>query len=131
MTEPVLARVPSSRGLNWQGRRRKVAIGESGLDAARRLLRLGRLPEALRACEEHLQRRGPSAAIHCLMAAIHEARGDGTQAVDHYRRAVYLDADCKEALLGLARCLGQHGEADTARNLRARARRIEQKPPGT
>lgn len=90
--------------------------------AARRLADEGQLSEALQLCEQHL-REAPSADGYCLSAVIQEASGRHRQALEHYRRALYLDPAHQEALVHLGTALIRDGAAPEAQRLFARAER--------
>jgi chemotaxis protein methyltransferase WspC len=56
-----------------------------------------------------------------------DATGDQSDAVDYYRKALYLDPNHYEALIHLATCLERQGNTTAALVLKNRARRVEQK----
>jgi chemotaxis protein methyltransferase WspC len=93
------------------------------IDAAQRLADEGRLAEALALCERHLP-DSPSAQGFYLAALIHDAGGRHAQALDCYRKALYLDPAHEEALVHLGTALASDGEAGRAQRLFARAGRV-------
>jgi chemotaxis protein methyltransferase WspC len=92
------------------------------IEAAKRLADEGRLSEALAVCARHLG-ESPSADAYCLSAVIHDAAGQASLALAHYRRALYLDPVHEEALTHLAAALMRDGNSDEAQRLLARAQR--------
>jgi Tfp pilus assembly protein PilF len=62
-----------------------------------------------------------NAAAEAKLGFIEGYRGHTAQAEDHYRRALALDPDQVEALLGLGTILRERGEYDKAAGLFARA----------
>jgi chemotaxis protein methyltransferase WspC len=97
------------------------------MEAATRLANQGRFVEAASYCEEHLRQHGPSAQAFHLLGLLCDATGDQSDAVDYYRKALYLDPNHYEALIHLATCLERQGNTTAALVLRNRARRVEQK----
>lgn len=97
------------------------------IDAAARLADQGRLVEAAKACEEHQRTHGHSARAFHLMGLIRNAAGNLPEAVQQFRKALYLDPDYYEALVHLAFLLEKQGDAAGAQTLRKRARRLELK----
>jgi len=84
----------------------------------------GRLEEAAAGCERDLQQRGPSSAAYYLLGLLRDATGDGAGAAESYRRVVYLEPEHVEALMHLAVCLENLGDAAAAERFRNRARRV-------
>ncbi len=100
----------------------------AALDAATELLRLadlGRLEEALAACDRWLAASGPSADAYYFQGLLHDAAGRLQQAQTGYRKALYLDPGHARALLQLAALLESQGDIEGARRLKARASRKE------
>jgi chemotaxis protein methyltransferase WspC len=92
-----------------------------------RLADQGRLVEAAKCCDEHLQKHGPSAAAFYLMGLIRDASGNLADACHYYRKALYLDPSHHESLLHLAFLLDKQGDVVGAQVLRTRARRLQVK----
>lgn len=64
---------------------------------------------------EHLIRVNPADAVaHANLASYHEARGDGTKAIHHYRRAVEAQDDFAQAHYNLALLIEARGGRDSA-----------------
>ena len=97
----------------------------SELALARGLADAGRLEEAAAGCERHLQQRGPSSEAYYLLGLLRDATGDGPGAAESYRRVVYLEPEHVEALMHLALCMENQGDAAAAERFRNRARRVE------
>ena len=92
---------------------------------ARSLADAGRLDEAAQGCERHLQQSGPSPDAYYLLGLLRDAPGDGPGAAESYRRVVYLEPEHVEALMHLALCMENQGDAVAAERFRKRARRVE------
>ncbi|WP_175624396.1 MULTISPECIES: CheR family methyltransferase [Oxalobacteraceae] len=84
----------------------------------------GELIEAARLCKEYMQQNGPNAAAHYLMGLISDARQDTNDAMQHYRKAIYLQPNHYEALTHLAALLAAQGDAAGARLMQQRAQRV-------
>lgn len=102
-----------------------TALPAPSLDDAFRLADQGRLGEALRLCEAHVRLQGPSARSFQLMGLVHDATDHPRQAADCYRRALYLEPNHPEILAHLAVLLETQGDADGARRLHERLRRVQ------
>lgn len=96
------------------------------LDEARRLADQGEADRALTICEHHLALYGPSAAAFFLLGVIHDSQGRFTQAMEHLRKALYLEPRHYETLTLLALLAERAGDETGARNYRRRARKIEE-----
>ena len=96
------------------------------LDNARKLADAGKLREAAAICEAHVRDQGPSAQAYYLLGLVCDANGD-PQAVDYYRKALYLEPEHYETLLQLSLLLEKGGDAAGARTLKRRAERVQQK----
>lgn len=112
----------------------KCASGESALEAselsaARELADAGRLADAVAACQEHMERHGPSAEAFHLLGLLHDARGETARAIECYRKALYLEPNRLETLLHLALLLERSGDAEGARVFRRRAERAQTRQP--
>jgi chemotaxis protein methyltransferase WspC len=105
-----------------------VARPSSLLEDARRLANLGRLDDALAACMAIETAHGPSADLFTLLGVIHQGRGDEHLARDAFRKALYLEANHREALTHLA-LLTPHG-SDSA-GARGMQRRLSRLGPAT
>ncbi|HEX7776854.1 MAG TPA: CheR family methyltransferase [Parvibaculum sp.] len=109
-----------------------AAVAEPALSARcteeiERLADEGKFDEALLACRRHLLDDGSSAQAHYLMGLIYDALGNVSEAVDCYRKALYLDPGHGQALSHLALHLGRGGNETTASALRERSRRLSAK----
>lgn len=100
---------------------------DAGMAEASALADQGRLVEAARSCEAHMRRQGPSPQAFYLLGLIRDASGDLPEAVQHYRKALYLDANHIESLSHLAFLLERQGDAKGAQVLRNRVLRTEPK----
>jgi chemotaxis protein methyltransferase WspC len=97
------------------------------LAAARQFADAGKLTEAAAICQAHLDRQGPSAQAYYLLGLVRDAGGD-PQAVDYYRKALYLEPNHYETLLHMSLLLEKHGDVTGARTFKRRAERVQQKP---
>ncbi len=96
------------------------------LETARQLADAGRLREAAEICEDHLRQSRVSAEAHYLLGFVRDASGI-PDAIDCYRKALYLEPDHYESLLRMALLLQKNGEPARARTFRNRAQRIKAK----
>jgi chemotaxis protein methyltransferase WspC len=101
------------------------------LEHARRLADLGDVAAARTCCERFVRAHGPSAEAFYLLGLLHDAADEATQAIEQYRRALYLDPQYHEALIHLAVLVEGRGDAAGARRLYERARRVASRSTGT
>jgi chemotaxis protein methyltransferase WspC len=87
----------------------------------------GHLAEAATSTERHIRDNGPSSGAFCLLGLIRDAAGNGFDAAQFYRKALYLDPNHKESLLHLALLLKRNGDVDGATVMDARLRRLAAK----
>ena len=118
-TGPSAARPPSAVLLRRTGR---VPRAPSDLDAARQLADAGHLKEAATVCQAHLRNQGPSAQAYYLLGLVRDASGD-PQAIEYYRKALYLEPNHYETLLQMSLLLEKTGDAAGARLFKRRAAR--------
>jgi len=97
---------------------------EAGLREVQRVADAGHLPEAARLCEAHLRQAGPSPDGLVLLALIRDAAGNVPEAIELYRKALYLDPHHEAALAHLALRLEKEGDGAGADRLKERMRRI-------
>ena len=90
---------------------------------AERLANAGEIAAARRQCETFVRRKGGDVRAFYLLGLIEDAAGNNGGAMEHYRRALYLEPDHQEALVHLAMLLERVGDADGARRLFGRAKR--------
>lgn len=100
---------------------------DEGMAEASALADQGHLVEAAKSCEEHIRRQGPSPQAFYLLGLIRDAGGNLSEAVQHYRKALYLDPNHLESLAHLAFLLERQGDATGAQMLRNRVLRSEPK----
>ena len=96
---------------------------ESLLASANHLADAGRLHEALRLCNEHLEKVPDSVEGYFLLGILHDALGHLDIAASSFRKVLYLDPDHQQALLCLALKQEARGDSAGAALLRARAQR--------
>jgi chemotaxis protein methyltransferase WspC len=102
----------------------KPSTSPGDLDQVEQLANQGHLAEASRLCEALLHSAGPSARAYCLLGLIRDAAGNHAEAIQQYRKALYLEPKHREALLHLASLLEKQGDPSGARVLNDRARRL-------
>jgi chemotaxis protein methyltransferase WspC len=107
-------------------RQRAARVVDHELRRSQALADQGKLAEAASACEQHLRDQGASADAYCLLGLIREAAGDKAAAAALFRKALYLDPRHAESLGHLALLLERKGDANGARLLRERLRRLDQ-----
>jgi len=74
---------------------------------ARLLANQRRYAEAIGACNDHLDRTGPSAEAFFLLGTLHRISGSERDAIDCFRKAIYLDPEHVDAALALSLVRGQ------------------------
>ncbi|QBR03853.1 tetratricopeptide repeat protein [Paraburkholderia pallida] len=104
--------------------------GIATLASARRLADAGALDEAARAAAQVAQASPHDAEAWYLLGLIADAQGRAALALEHYRKALYLEPGHYEALTHLAALLEVQGDVDGARRLMRRAERAAQRSPG-
>ncbi|CAB3802450.1 putative biofilm formation methyltransferase WspC [Paraburkholderia caffeinitolerans] len=97
--------------------------GVATLASARRLADSGALDEAARAAAQVAQASPQDAEAWYLLGVIADAQGRPALALEHYRKALYLEPGHYEALTHLAALLEVQGDAQGARRLMRRAER--------
>lgn len=98
---------------------------ERSLAEAERLADQGRMAEAAACCEKHLRSHGPSATAFFLLGLVSDVAQRQKEAIDLYRKALYLEPGHNAALVHLAFLLEKQGDAANAQRLRDRARRSQ------
>ncbi len=101
-----------------------LATDQDWITAAQQLADRGDLAEAMQLCDRNLNAAGPCAQAFYLKALLHDAFGQSTEAITHYRKALYLDPSHQDALVHLGAALLQDGDAANAQNLFDRAERL-------
>lgn len=104
--------------------------GETPIARVRRMADEGRLEEAVRQGEEHVQRHGPSAEWYCLLGVIRDSLGQPEEAMKLLRKSLYLDPENVEGLVHLALMAERTGDLDGAANYKRRARKIQERSQG-
>ncbi|WP_347558691.1 protein-glutamate O-methyltransferase CheR [Robbsia sp. KACC 23696] len=90
---------------------------------AERLANLGAIAEAMRQCQAIVARGAATADVYCLMGVLADAGGRSADAREHFRRALYMEANHAGALVQFAEHLAMEGDDAGAQRLMARARR--------
>jgi chemotaxis protein methyltransferase WspC len=115
---------------HWESRAPAASVPITPVDRlaqARQEADSGALDKALQGCQAYLSVAKPSADAYSLLGIIHQARKERTQAIDCFRKALYLDPQHEEALLHLLLLYQESGEEDAAKLLR---RRLDRKAAG-
>ena len=97
---------------------------QAELESAVRMADGGRLAEAAQLCENHIRVHGASAQAYYLLGLVRDAEGNEAQAVDFYRKALYLEPNHYETLVQMATLSGKNGDVNGARLLHKRLARV-------
>ena len=124
--EQVADAVPTRWPVNPFRRGGTSRFSQADLETARRLAEGGRLEEATEICQSHLRASQDSAQAYFLLGLVREASGE-PDAIDFYRKAIYLEPNHYESLLQMALILKKNGEVTRARTFQSRAQRVRPK----
>ena len=94
------------------------------LERARQLADRGDLEGALQLCQTHLNSHWDDANAYLLSGEIHQSMGFNSRAEKCFRRALYLEPNCHEALVHLVLIEERNGDRDRAAILRQRIQRL-------
>lgn len=94
---------------------------------ARQLADAGQLAAAAKLCEKYLGQHHSSAEAYYLLGLVKDAAKD-PEALNLYRKAIYLQPDHYEALVHAALLLERTGDFERAKSYRSRADRIKREP---
>ncbi|BCP55750.1 methyltransferase [Kaistia sp. 32K] len=100
--------------------------GES-LAAIERAANAGRLAQALEAARAHLSEFGASAEAFYRLGLVLDADGATDEAIQNYRKALYLAPEHREALAHLALLLQRRGDGAGAKTLNDRLARMSKR----
>jgi chemotaxis protein methyltransferase WspC len=101
------------------------------LARARQLADEGNLAAAGKICENLLDRHGASADAYYLLGLVRDAAGAESEAVELYRKALYLDPNHYETLLQWATLSEKNGDVARAQILHQRAERLKKSDVNT
>lgn len=104
----------------------KPADEDKEFSQVRQLADEGKLEEAARRSEKHLQEHGPSARWYYLLGVIRDSEGQSAEALKLFRKAVYLDPGHAESLLQLSLLAERAGDRAGAANYKRRAKRLQE-----
>jgi len=90
---------------------------------AERLANLGYIAQATQLCQTLVDAGMANADVYCLMGVLADAGNRSADAREHFRRALYLEANHAGALVHFAEHLALEGDDAGAQRLMARARR--------
>lgn len=102
---------------------RKTQPDIAALHHARRLADNGQLDAAAALCQAHLAQHPDCAECYYLLGLVKDA-GDDPQAIEFYRKALYLDPAHYESLAHTAFWLEKHGDAAGAQPFKRRMARV-------
>lgn len=97
---------------------------QMSLEAARRLADGGNLAEARILCQSYVQQHRTSSQGYLLLGEVEQALGHNDVAEANFRKAIYLEPDCYEALVHLAQLQEQRGDSRSASIIRQRIQRL-------
>ncbi|QJP17302.1 protein-glutamate O-methyltransferase CheR [Starkeya sp. ORNL1] len=97
---------------------------QRSLEAVERAANAGRLEEAKQAAHRHIETFGPSPGIFYLLGLAHDAGRAVPEAIENYRKALYLAPDHRETLAHLSLLLERQGDMAGAKVLNSRLGRI-------
>ncbi|GAB1540843.1 protein-glutamate O-methyltransferase CheR [Scytonema sp. NUACC21] len=100
---------------------------EDLLETARTLADRGCFPEAIQLCNDYLRQNPSSAKAYVLLGQIQQATGQEEQATQLFKKAIYLQPDCEEALIHLALLREHQGDGTSAHLLLQRIQRLRKK----
>jgi chemotaxis protein methyltransferase WspC len=101
-----------------------AALGaDTALDEIAALANAGRSDEARAACERYLTAHGPTAQAFYWLGLLSDVAGRSSDALDYYRKTLYLAPTHAEALAHLSALLAARGDLAGARRLQQRAGR--------
>jgi chemotaxis protein methyltransferase WspC len=95
------------------------------LDLAKTAADQGRLDEAAQLCNDYLNQNQVNAEAYVLLAQVQQAMGENEQAVQSFRKAIYLQPNHQAALTHLALLKEQQGDAVSASLLWQRIYRLQ------
>jgi chemotaxis protein methyltransferase WspC len=102
-------------------------LSSVALDEAYELANRGQFIEAADYCRVHIETQGPSAEAYHLLGLVRDATGNVHDAVECYRKALYLNPHHQDTLAHLALLMDAQGQPAEAQVLRARAQRLARK----
>lgn len=108
----------------------RPASAETAPDDIAKALQLadqGRLAEAMKICESALRDHGPTAKAYYVMGLVRDAEGQSREAMELYRKVLYLDPQHQEAMTHLGVMLESQGRLADARIILERAQRLKQR----
>jgi chemotaxis protein methyltransferase WspC len=101
--------------------------GAESLAAVERTANAGLIAEANELAQAHLKEFGPSPEIFYLLGLVQDAEHAHSEAIQSYRKALYLAPHHREALAHLLLLLRKQGDTAGARALTSRLGRIEKR----
>jgi chemotaxis protein methyltransferase WspC len=105
----------------------RTVVSSVALDEAYDLANRGQFIEAADYCRVHIETQGPSAEAYHLLGLVRDASGHVNDAVECYRKALYLNPHHQDTLAHLALLMDAQGQPAEAQVLRARAQRLARK----
>ena len=103
----------------------KFRASEQDVARARQAARAGRLDEAVAGYTRAIAASPDSAFLYRELAAVERQKGDGTRALEHFRKAVALDAADATSLVQIGEILDERGDLAAAEKSYADAQALE------
>jgi chemotaxis protein methyltransferase WspC len=103
----------------------RAPAAPGSLQRARALADANRLDEALAECQGHLAQVGPSADGYALLGLVQQARGNIDDALEAFRKTLYLDPRHAEVLTHTMLLSAQRGDVQRAALMRDRLARLQ------
>jgi chemotaxis protein methyltransferase WspC len=95
------------------------------LSFARELADTGQVEAAIERCKEYLERHYTNDEAYTLLGTLHQTKAEYTQAEQYFRKALYLNPNCYEALMHLALLKEHRGDITGAQNLQQRIQKLQ------
>lgn len=96
-----------------------------GLCLARQLADTGEVEAAIERCQEYLKRHFTNEEAYTLLGTLYQTKGEYSQAEQYFRKALYLNPNCYEALMHLALLKEHRGDITGARILQQRIQKLQ------
>jgi chemotaxis protein methyltransferase WspC len=95
------------------------------LSFARELADTGQVEAAIERCKEYLERHYTNDEAYTLLGTLHQTKAEYTQAEQYFRKALYLNPNCYEALMHLALLKEHRGDITGAQILQQRIQKLQ------
>ena len=95
------------------------------LSLARELADTGQIEAAIERCQEYLNRHSTNDEAYTLLGTLHQTKAEYSQAEQYFRKALYLNPNCYEALMHLALLKEHRGDINGAQILQQRIQKLQ------